>query len=54
MNTNTALAAATQTIARLVESGMTIEAATSYLVDRMVADRPELAAKVFLGLVAAA
>ena len=53
IETTTAAQAASQTIANLVAKGMTLEAAASYLVDRMVAERPELAAKVFLGLVAA-
>lgn len=53
MNTNTAAQAANQTMTALVNSGMTVEQAAAYLVDRMIAERPELAAKVFAGLVAA-
>lgn len=49
----TATAAAAQTVSNLVAKGMTAEAAAAYVVERMVAERPELAAKVFLGLVAA-
>lgn len=49
----TAAAAATQTVTNLVAKGMTPEAAAAHVVDRMLAERPELAAKVFLGLVAA-
>lgn len=49
----TATTAARQTIANLVAKGMTEQAAANYVVTRLINERPELAAKVFLGLVAA-
>lgn len=54
MNTNTtATEAAADLVTRLVAKGMTVQAASAYVVERLIAERPELAAKVFAGLVAA-
>ena len=47
-----ATAAAAQVLANLVAKGMTKEDAAAYIVERLT-ERPELAAKVFAGLVAA-
>ena len=53
MNANTAAAAASDLVARLVAKGMTTQDAANLVVSRMINERPELAAKVFAGLVAA-
>lgn len=53
MNTNIAAAAASDLVARLVAKGMTTQDAANLVVTRMITERPELAAKVFAGLVAA-
>lgn len=53
MNTNTAAhTAASDLVVRLVAKGMSTEDAATYVVTRLM-ERPELAAKVFAGLVAA-
>ena len=53
METTTAAQAASQTVANLVAKGMTTQDAANYVVNRMLTERPDLAAKVFAGLVAA-
>lgn len=52
MNSNQNTAAAAQVVTNLVAKGMTTEDAAAYVVERLM-ERPELAAKVFAGLVAA-
>lgn len=47
-----ATTAAAQVVTNLVAKGMTVEDAATYVVTRLQ-ERPELAAKVFAGLVAA-
>lgn len=53
MNTNTAAhTAASDLVIRLVAQSMTADEAAAHVVERLM-ERPELAAKVFAGLVAA-